>query len=951
MRHIALFMAGAAALCLLPAVAAADPVTAAIAGALGAGTIGTALIGFGVNLAVSYALSSLTSGGAPSATGGMVLANVIDPLAVVEVVYGRVRKGGPITYVEGFGETNRNLNLIVALAGHQVDAIETIYLNDTPVTLDANGYVADGPFAGMVRIFRFLGGAAQEGPAGLIADSALLDENFRGRGIAYLSVRLIYDADVFAGGIPVITAVVRGRKVFDPRTGLTQWSANAALCIRDYLTSADGLGDPAVDDVSFAAMANICDEVIALPDATTEARYEINGIVALDREPGDVLADMTKSCAGQLWYGPAGWQLKVGHYPGLAGALGLDDLRGEIEINPRAEIDASFNQVQGAFADALQAWVEVDYPLVSDPAWLAEDAGEVSLLRHDLPFTTSAHAAQRLAALALHRSREQIAFSADFGMAAFALTVGDVVPVTIARYGWTAKPFEILRWAFVPGFEPKVRLDLQEVSAEVYSAAPSTTAIAGNNTILPDWHAVAPVSVVVASELRIVNEQVAGVLVITVTPGTGYVDYYEAQYRASGTTAWKALGQSSEGLFEALDIVDGLYDVRAWAVSPFGTKGAVTELLAIEAKPFAPRPADVTGFAGNIVGESLFLTWDAVSDLDLSHYRIRWSAETVGASYQKAVDLVRKVARPATSVQVPAQTGTYFIKAVDKIGGASVNPGSIVVLDDAGDVLPRNVIATIPEHPAYAGAKAGVARTTDDTGAYLVLDTTSLFDSHSGLFDDAEGLFDGGLGDLQQSGTYDFATVFDLGYRATCRIAAVLDLDLKDYTTSFDGTPGLFDDAEGLFDGDPAAMDRTTVVVLVSTTDDDPSGTPVWSAWRAFTRSTITARAARFRLELRSQVSVVSPIIRGATVAVDMPDRIESADDLAFTGSRVVVFDYPFAVAPAVSVSVVLANGDRYEIGTKTRNGFVITAYTGAAVSTNPASFDYVAKGYGKELP
>ena len=81
-----------------------------------------------------------------------------------------------------------------------------------------------------------------------------------------------------------------------------------------------------------------------------------------------------------------------------------------------------------------------------------------------------------------------------------------------------------------------------------------------------------------------------------------------------------------------------------------------------------------------------------------------------------------------------------------------------------------------------------------------------------------------------------------------------------------------------------------------------------------------------------------------------MPDRVEAQSDLTFTGSSAIAFPAAFRDVPALGVSASLANGDRYAISSKTRSGFTITTYTGAIVSTNPLTFDYVAKGYGKEL-
>jgi predicted phage tail protein len=150
-----------------------------------------------------------------------------------------------------------------------------------------------------------------------------------------LYVRYEYDQDVFANGVPLITAVVEGKKVYDPRTATTSYSNNAALCIRDFLTSSYGLSDSAIDDISFASAANECDENVTLAGSGTEKRYTLNGIVKADRSLGDVLGDMVTACAGTLFWGSGYWKLKAGAYSSPVKTLTLDDLRGPINLQTR----------------------------------------------------------------------------------------------------------------------------------------------------------------------------------------------------------------------------------------------------------------------------------------------------------------------------------------------------------------------------------------------------------------------------------------------------------------------------------------------------------------------------------------------------------------------------------------------------------------------------------------
>ena len=169
--------------------------------------------------------------------------------------------------------------MIIVLAGHELAAISNIYLDDKIVSLDAEGFVTSGDWNSKVRIKKHLGDQTTA-DADLLAESNQIDAAFVGNGLAYLYVRLEYDQDAFANGVPLFTALVNGRKLYDPRTLNTSFSANAALAIRDYITADFGLNDPAIDDLSYASSANVADEAVALSNQGTEARYEINGVVS-----------------------------------------------------------------------------------------------------------------------------------------------------------------------------------------------------------------------------------------------------------------------------------------------------------------------------------------------------------------------------------------------------------------------------------------------------------------------------------------------------------------------------------------------------------------------------------------------------------------------------------------------------------------------------------------------
>lgn len=941
-------------------VAFAIPATAATAITIFGTAISFAsIIGYvGYTALTVAALKKLSTQAMAGVENKGTLLNIREAAGAQEYVYGQVRKGGVLTYIDETGTDNKYLHIVIVLAGHEVEEIGDIYVNDEVVTIDGSGIVTTDRWKSKIRIIKRDG--SQTTADSTMVSSAGVASTFIGKGIAHLYVRLQYDADVFGSGIPTFTAVVKGKKVYDPRTSTTAWSANAALCIRDYITSAYGLADSTVNDTFFSAAANDCDDNIPIASGGTQDRYTINGVIRADSTTGSALADMMQSCNGALYYSGGEWKLRVGVYEAPVKSFTLDDLRSAITLPTKMSRRDNFNSVIGTFINSSAGWVEADYPPVTSAYFLdTEDNSIENAMDLPLSMVTNGARAQRIAKQALFRSREQMTISADFGLSALGVEVGDIVDLTIADYGWTNKEFEVKSWKLVISEEGGIRVSLilRETSEEAFAWNAEEQEIVDNNSNLPAYYDVGNVGVSLTGELRLVNQQVVGALLVSVTTNSDQADQFEVQYRQYGATAWKSLGRSTSNDFEAVGVTDGAFDVRARAINAIGIRGDWTTVSNFYITLFAALPQDVEDFSANVVGNTLHLTWTPSPDLDLSHYKIRYARATSGASYQNAVDVVEKVSRPANSVVIPAKTGTYFIKAVDKLGNLSANSTSIVVVTNVSDIDALNVVETRQQDPSFTGTKSSVVLTSDDYGPYITLDTVTLFDSYLGDFDDALGLFDGGGGSVATSGIYYFDNYVDLGAKYVSRVKTDIDVDFLDYVNTFDDAGGNFDVRSGNFDGDASQFDSVSVITQMAYTDDDPAGSPTWSAWRNFIVGDISARAIKFRAILKSKAAggtfagaTTAPAVRILRAIVDMPDRVESASDITYTGTYAVTFPAAFKVTPAIGIATSLANGDRYDISGKSRTGFTITTYTGASVSTNPATFDYVAKGYGKGL-
>jgi hypothetical protein len=323
------------------------------------------------------------------------------------------------------------------------------------------------------------------------------------------------------------------------------------------------------------------------------------------------------------------------------------------------------------------------------------------------------------------------------------------------------------------------------------------------------------------------------------------------------------------------------------------------------------------------VGKEAHLTWEQIPDLDLAYYQVRYSTLFTGATWQDSVSIVEKVSRPATSITVPALKGTFLIKAIDKLGNASVNASSIST--NVSAIGYYNAVATSTQDPTFSGTK---------TNCEVVDGTLKL----SSVLFDSDG--------NPVPAIYEFTAPIDLGAVYTSRVTAVLEQFASDPNDLFEDGRGYtnFDDVPTniLFDG--TVPQGTNVHIEISISDDNIS----YTDFKNFVIGDYTARYFKFRALMTSRDANSIPVISGLEVQVDMEDRVLSGDDIVSgTGTYSVSFANLFkSTTYAIGITAQdMDTGDYYQISSKTSSGFDIVFKNsgGTAISK---TFDYIAKGY-----
>ena len=426
-----------------------------------------------------------------------------------QVVYGQTKVGGVVVFDDAHGTNNEDLSRIIAYAGHEIESFEKIYLGQYELTLsgdnvtsaqqiDANGDPVGSSttkFNNYLKIRKVTGGHTTSLNGTFSGFSSEWTSSHKLLGIAHLAIIFTYADDVWDEGLPEVTALIKGKKVYDPRTSTTAWSDNPALIVRDFLTNSDyGLGEDTtnIDDDLVESSANRCDETVNVtdpdnpPSTIASSRYTCNGAWTTSQPPVDVIAQLMTSCAGYLWYAQGKWRMKAGEDTTPVKTLTEDDLRSPISVTTRHSRRDNFNAVRGTFRGPSTNYQFTDYPTVTSTNFVTIDGGLESTMDLALPFTDTPYEAQRLANIALEKNRSQITITGTFGLNAFDLQVGDIVSFTNSRFGWTNERFEVVAWSFgVEDYQLQVNLVLRSITATTYDAISDVTGFESADTNLP----------------------------------------------------------------------------------------------------------------------------------------------------------------------------------------------------------------------------------------------------------------------------------------------------------------------------------------------------------------------------------------------------------------------------------------------------------------------------------
>ena len=911
-----------------------------------------------------------------------VLVNKFNANAHIPIVYGTRKVGGNVVFLETSGTDNQYLYMAIILSEGEVNDISSIFINDNQVTWsgdiadntqitvgsgDANFYSG----ASLITCEPHFGTDSQTAST-LLSTLSSWTSDHRLRGLCYLAIRFEWNQDKF-GSLPTVQAVVEGKKVYNPNLDSTvtggsgshradtsstwEYSDNPILQLLDYLRN-DRFGMGIANsyfDSNFAdwqTATDVCDaNITPYSGASQIDLMDSHAVVDTSKKAIDNVKEFVRGSRAYLNFSGGVYNVLVETSGSASITLTEDNIIGGISVKSKNK-NSRYNRVIVNFTNPDKNYQSdtAQFPPVDETGldsadqhatMKTADGGLLLEGRFDFAMLTSPYQAQEMAEIILRRSRSSLDISLTADATALDLAVGDIVNITHATPSFSAKAFRVQ--GMNVNSNHTVSLQCSEHQDSFYTFGTQQEVASIPTTTLPNPFVIQPPASVTLSDQLIEYNDGTVIVALDITVGASpdkFIDFYQVEYKLNADSDFIIYAQGSGLNHRVLNVIDQqTYDVRVKAVSTAGISSTYVSAQRKIIGAIAP-PSDVTDFSCNVAGQEAHLSWEAVTDLDLAFYNLRFSEETDGtADWLNSVALVEKISRPATSISVPARQGTYLIKAVDKLGNFSSNATAII--SNVTSAINFNNITTQSEHPTFGGTFTDTILIDDA----IELDSTELFDSASGNFDDdTDRFFDQGASnfDFVSSGNYEFANVIDIGAKHTVRITASMTQTSDNPDDLFDNRTGDFDDTSSNFDGDTPA--NCNAHLEISTSDDNSTFTD----FRGFVIGEYEARYYKFRVVLISRDNASTPVVSAVTVTIDMQDRIFSDNDIVSgTSTKSITFTKPFkTVNYAVGVTAQgMATGDYFTITNKAITGFDVAFFNSSNAGVSK-TFDFIAKGF-----
>lgn len=460
---------------------------AALGGGLAGALAQTVAIG-----AVSAGLNSAIANNSRARDQGGLINLQLDPSAPRRLIIGKRATGGVLVDWYLAGTNNTRLYLPIYLSEGPCNGLTKVWAGgrevwSTPLVHGVKTEIPDFRSGGPRLWLTWY-----DGRAGQTADPTLvgLSQGWTSAntmtGCAYVVVECWWDSDNLRSP-PQLTFEVEGAKLYDRRLDTTAggsgshrlndpstwaYTGNPAVALDHYRMGWSpsgvkvlGPGEDADDwaYADFASQANVCDEDVDLKAGGTQKRYRAAGFIFANDDRASIITKLCQAMAAR----PADYGGRFGVISSEAKSVVLtiddDDMIESVPevYSPKRTWAELVTAVEGRWQDPAQVYQPVDFPRVTDAAWVTADGGEGRTATLALEFEVDVERAQRLATLFARSERRQATLEGVYPIWAVELEPGDWFERTGPKWG-DGKTFEVLQRVYDPTTHT-VRLTSREV--------------------------------------------------------------------------------------------------------------------------------------------------------------------------------------------------------------------------------------------------------------------------------------------------------------------------------------------------------------------------------------------------------------------------------------------------------------------------------------------------------
>lgn len=775
--------------------------------------------------------------------------------SIIPIIYGRQRVGGRIAIVKESG------NFLYILSVWCLGECEEI-----------EGIIFDGENADSKVVNHYTGTTAQSADpilASIISgytDNLVITKNGLQIGVCYSVLKVL--ATDFPNNIE---AIIKGKKVYDPRSTLTEYSTNPSLCMADFISNDIYGQGRSINWTSVGLVADDNDEIIG-----GLKRRELNLSIDTYAQTSTHVEAFRAYSACFIVYDE-----EVKFISNRPAAISRTILAKDI-------IENSLKLTKSGTAN-IPTVVKIVYTDTSSEPWkdayaIAETVG-LTEIRESIVnmqgITTYAQAKreaiERLNAFTL----SDLSVTWNSFDESLADQAGDIVEVSHPK-GLTSKQIRIVE--VVNTESGRYTIKGIEYDPAVYSDNLES------EPTYPDTTLPSPINPLPVDNLVVVEElfqQGTGTyssrLRITWdAPSYPYVEHYRVVIKVGVNIVFEYQTVNLESITSSvLELTQ--HNIEVFVYSGLAYSDAATEIITPQGK-FLP-PDDVSELTGFEAGGSVHLSWSQVFDIDMWRYEVRYGSTAVtwdNADILDRVDALRLVTN-----EVSAGTWDFLVKALDSVGNYSENEvrkNLTVSIDDSAFLVDtKSFTSPVIETNLHTYK---LERSSNIT--YDVSDSGEAWDS---LFPNAMSTYTNSTNSYQSNAVSEFLSeTKDFGIELSGNWAADLDYSI---------------------------ISGTVVSQLELSTDNFATDTQIFTNLTA----KATARYARIRIKSDTGLFIVNwPVM---TVRIDAIPKTENGQStsLSTAGGKTITLDADYTKLKKLTITPISSAGHTYSVDNILVNG------------------------------